>query len=366
MSLPVEDTEVLVAGGGAAGLTAAARLALHGRRVTVVSSAVPATALSSGRVLLDGSDAAQEWASFFLPQFRRLGAYYQYAARPVTALTNGGTALRQSVHSPLFDWTVEDGEVAVVGLIGRGDLDPDLACRELARSRRVRARPYWLSPSVRLEDDREGFLGEVGEALRDDLAEGAVVLPPLPSEEPYGLLAELRKRSGKRVLEPATPLSWPGRRFHRLVEATAVRLGVRVLRDRRVVAVRTEGGRAVEATLSSGGRVQTARFHALVAATGGLASGGLTVEGAEVVDPLGLLRVAAAPGKGIASPRLRAALSSGAVTRRGRAVTVQGDVLANVVVAGSLCQGLSYPLGKGLGDVLVHAWKAARTVEEVL
>ena len=56
MSLPDVDTDVLVAGGGAAGLTVAARLALNGRSVTVASSATPATALSTGRVLLDHGD----------------------------------------------------------------------------------------------------------------------------------------------------------------------------------------------------------------------------------------------------------------------------------------------------------------------
>jgi len=365
MTLPAVEAEVLVVGGGIAGLTAAARLALYGRQVAVASSAVSATALSTGRLMLGDEPEAQEWGAFFLPQFRRLGAYYQSAGRPVTAFTNLGTPLKQSVVSPLFDWTAEDREVAVVGLAGRGDLDPDLACRELARSRRVRARPYWVSPSARLEDDRDAFLEELGTALKD-LGEDAVVLPPLPSKEPYGLLADLRKRTGKRVLEPATPLSWPGRRLQALLEGTAAKLGVRMLSDRRLLSLHIEGRRAVKAILSSGARTQTARFSALVLATGALASGGLAVRGTEVIDPLGVLRVSAAPASGVASPALRAALSAGAVARRGRAVSATGETLANVVVAGSLHRGLSYPLGKGLGDVAVHAWKAARAVEEVL
>jgi anaerobic glycerol-3-phosphate dehydrogenase len=207
---------------------------------------------------------------------------------------------------------------------------------------------------------------ELGTTLGNDLAEPTIVLPPLPSRTPYGLLAELGKRSGKRIAEPAVPLSWPGRRFQSLLEDTAGRLGVRVLKDRRVVSLRTEGRAAVGATLYSGPREQEARFGALVLATGGVASGGLAVEGTEIVDPLGLFRVGPAPGKGVASPRLLSALSAGVVTRRGRALTRQGDVLRNVVVAGSLGRGVSYPLGRGLGDVLVHAWKAARTVEEAL
>jgi len=226
MSLPALEADVLIAGGGAAGLTAAARLALRGRSVIVASSATPSTALSTGRVLLDHNDpAAEEWASFFLAQFRRQGAYYVMSKRPVKAVTNLGTIALQSLTSPLFDWTTADKDVAAVGLVGNGDLDPDLASLELARSHRRRPRPYWFSPSCSPEMDRDRFVEELGSSLRDDLAEQTIVLPPLPQRSPYSLLAELRKRSGKRIVEPAAPLSWPGRRFQSLMEGTSSRLG---------------------------------------------------------------------------------------------------------------------------------------------
>lgn len=367
MSLPDVDTDVLVAGGGAAGLTVAARLALNGRSVTVASSATPATALSTGRVLLDhGDPEAEEWASFFLAQFRRLGAYYVMSERPTVAMTNLGTGLRQSLTSPLFDWTAKDRDVAVVGLFGNGDLDPDLVGREMGRSRRPRPRAYWFSPSTSPELDPERFAEELGEALMNDVAEGTVVLPPLPSETPYGLLAELRKRSGRRVVEAATPLSWPGRRLQSLLEGTAERLGVRILRDRRLLSIDVSGREAGGALLSSGARDQRVAFNGLVLATGNVISGGLSISGREVVDPLGMFKVSPSRSSGVGSRPLRTALSSGLVTRRGRMVTKQGASLRNVTAVGSLLSGISYPLGRGLGDVIMQAWKAAPTVEEYL
>ena len=367
MSLPDVDADVLVAGGGAAGLTAATRLALDGRSVTVISSATPATALSTGRMLLDPEQLeAVEWVSFFLAQFRRQGAYYVMSKRPVNALTNFGTAMKQSLTSPLFDWTTRDRDVAVVGLVGNGDLDPDLVSREIGRSHRVRPRPYWFSPSFSPELDRDRFAEELGSVLMNDVAESTIVLPPLPQRSPYDLLAELRKRSGKRIVEAATPLSWPGRRFQALMEGTAARLGVTVLKDRRLMSLDIDGREAAGALLSSGGRTQKARFNALVLATGGVPSGGLDVEGRNVIDSLRLFKTSSAPSPGVASHRLRSALSTGIATRKGKAVTLQGGSLRNVVVAGSLARGMSYPLGRGLGDVVVHAWKAALAVEEVL
>lgn len=366
MTLPVEETEVLVVGGGCAGLTVASRLALRGHGVTVVSCATPATALSTGQILLDVNDrSAEEWASFFMAQFRRQGAYYELSRTPIIGFTNLGTTAPRSISSPLFDWTAQDKNVAVVGIVGNDDFYPDLVCHELYRTHRAKAKPYWLTPSASPELDSEGFIEEVGDALMD-LPESIAVLPPLPSRTPYGLLAELRKRTGRRVVEPATPLSWPGRRFQRLMENTAAMMGVRILKDRRMVALRIEKGRAVEATLSSGARAQEVRFNTLVLATGGLISGGLAVKGTEVVDPLGLFQVETAPGNGIASPSLRSALSAGLSTHHGRPITRQGEELTNVVVAGSIHCGLSHPLGQGLGAVLVHAWKAAQRAEEVL
>lgn len=367
MSLPAVDAEVLVAGGGAAGLTAAARLALDGRSVAVVTSATPATALSTGRMLIDpDGPGVAEWASFFLAQFRRQGAHYVMSKRPVNALTNYGTPMVQSLTSPLFDWTRRDRDVAVVGMIGNGDLDPDMVSREIGRSHRAMPRPYWFSPSFSPELDRDLFSEELGSVLKDDVAESTIVLPPLPFRSPYDLLAELRKRSGKRIVEAATPLSWPGRRLQALLEGTAARLGVQILRDRRLASIEVEGREATGALLSSGGREQQARFNALVLATGGIASGGLIIDGREVVDSWGMFRTAAAPLSGVASPHLRNALSYGIATRKGRAVTLQGGSLRNVVVAGSLAKGMSYPLGHGLGDVVIHAWNAALTVEEML
>ena len=125
-------------------------------------------------------------------------------------------------------------------------------------------------------------------------------------------------------------------------------------------------GEASAAQLSSGGRSQRVDFNALVLATGNVTSGGLAVEGRDIVDPLGIFQVASSPASGIASRHLLSALSSGMVTRDGKAVTRQGSTLRNVIPVGSLVRGMSYPLGRGLGDVVLQAWKAALVAEDAL
>ena len=367
MSPPVVDVDIFIAGGGAAGLTLASRMALNGYRVAVASSSIAATAISTGRVLFNHDDpAVAEWASLFLTRFRSRESNYDLLERPTVAMTNIGTPLKQSLTNSSFDWTLEDRDVAVVGVIGNNDLDSNLTCLELRRSLGICARPLWISPFPYPTAANNHFVGELADILKDNISENTIVLPPISSDPTYALLTKLQNLSGKRVVEAATPLSLPGLRFQLLLEDVAEEVGVRLLKDRRLISIKIHGKEANEAVLSSGMRTIIVKFSALVLATGNLASGGLAVNGRGVIDPLNIFRVSSTQASGIHSSTLRNALSSGLDTCKGRAITKQGVVIRNVIPIGSLLKGVSYPLGYGLGEVMLEAWKSAPIVEDAL
>lgn len=357
MSLPELDTDVLVAGGGAAGLVTATRLALQGRRVAVLDCGISATALSSGRVLFPdaGSD---ELVRCLLPMIRRRWGDATVLPEPVKVTTNAGTVARQSLVTSSHDW-LDGQKAAVLGIVGNPDLEPELVCATL-RERGIQA---CVSCWTAVEGDPEAALIEV----LPDLGEETVVLPPLfPGLDYARTLDRIEASTGKRLVEPLTPLSLPGKRFQALLEGLAAEAGAVLLPRRTVTAVETSGGEAVAATIASGRRTQKARFSALVLATGNTVSGGLAVVGERVEEPLGLLALSAGRGNGPASPRLAEAAATGARTRAGRGIGPDGRPYRNLFVTGSLVSGMSYPLGKGLGHVMTNAWEVAGRVEEVL
>ncbi|MBI0583666.1 MAG: FAD-binding protein [Methanomassiliicoccus sp.] len=367
--------DVLVIGHGAAGCMAGAELAGRGLDVTVVGRGTPATALSGGRISLEGVERRRQVADRLRAMGRDHGLFASGEGR-ATALTDRGSIAYQDLTSA-HDWlAITEVRTAVVGLRGNPDLDPDLACRSLShRLPSLACRPLWADPGVpasvnagrrTLSEDARAAIDALA-GLLSDVPEDLVVLPPLF----HGLLSdhalsELERSSGRKVREPNTPLSAPGRRLQECLEEGAARAGCRMLAGREVRSLRFNGGQAVSAALASGMREASMSFRAVVLAPGGLVGGGLAVRGCEVVDPLGLFSMARSSGRGLSSPELTAALETGIAERDDRAVLLDGTRAGNVFVAGSARPGMSFPLGRGLGHVMSSALEAAELVREVL
>jgi anaerobic glycerol-3-phosphate dehydrogenase len=368
--------DVLVVGRGAAGCIASLRLAEAGAAVTLVGRETTATGLSTGRIDLRGT----ENEPFLSELLRRLGVghgLYQVPTGPKEAITNCGTFAHQSLSS-VHDWCGPfEGKVAVMGLNGHPDLDPVLVRSALESSGRgLECNSYWadLGLPCRISAGKGPGLGEEAAAAVDllsdalvDLSEDQVVLPPLFAGPNYAqALSALERSVGRRVLEPMTPLSVPGGRLQACLEEAATAAGCSLWKEREMRGLTVEGSVATAAMLRSGLREIVVRPKAVVLATGNLAAGGLVAEGQAVLDPLGQFALEHAEGRRLASIPLTRSLSIGVGNVKGRAVLLDGTVTDNIVVAGSAAPGLSYPLGRGLGQVIADAWAKAEQVLEAL
>jgi anaerobic glycerol-3-phosphate dehydrogenase len=376
MNGDVRSCDVLVVGRGAAGCIAAIRLAEAGARVILIGRETTATALSTGRIDLTGTENEASLSS----TLRTLGVghgLYQAPPGPMEAITNGGTIARQSLRST-HDWCGPlEGSTAVVGLKGDPDLDPILVCSALKRAApHRRFNPYRVDRALpcSIPSGKGADLGEEARAAVDlltgvlvGLGEDRVVLPPLFAGPNYErALSSLERASGRKVVEPMTPLSNPGGRLQACLEKGATTAGCTLWKERALMGLEVRGSTAAQVVLRSGLREVTVRPRAVVLATGNLAGGGLTVDRREVIDPLGLFALEPAPGRELASLPLTRALSLGIRNVEGKVVLLDGTLLDNVVVTGSAVPGLSYPLGKGLGQVMADAWTRAEMVLEVL
>lgn len=359
-----EECDVLVAGHGAAGLIAAARLASSGLNVSVAGCGTTATALSTGRMLFSESELerADGPIEFLREHGAPWGLFRDVGQRQ--AWTNMGTVSAQSLSSE-HDWLLEGADVAALGLVGCSDLDPDLL-RSSAARRGAKAVPYWTDPGQWRSLSSEELVDALSATLKD-ISQGTVVLPPLFQGRDWGKeLALLERKSGRNVREAMTPLSSPGQRLQSCLEEAAVRCGAALLKDRRLADVEIRGRDAVSATVVSGIREARLELKALVLACGNLIAGGLAVDGTMIREPVAALSTRESRGKGPRSLPLRSALANGVEARGGRAVTSEGKRSGNILVAGSMLPGMSYPLGKGLGSVILNAWEVAEAAREAL
>ena len=357
--------DVLVAGHGAAGCVAGARLASFGLKVTVLGCGTSATALSTGRIFFPGEVEAVQAPMGFLREHGAPWGLFQGPVRLREARTNLGTISAQTLSSG-HEWTVGDDEVAALGLVGNSDLEPDLLRASASRSPRpAEVVPYWTDPRP-WPRDRGGIIDALSTVL-SDLSQENVVVPPLfPEQDWHTALDQIERRSGRKVCEATTPLSFPGQRLQSCLEEAAVRCGCTLLKDRQLVDVDLNGREAVSATVMSGIREVRMEFRVLILACGNLIAGGLATDGSMVREPLLALSIKESRAKRPRSLPLRNALSAGVETRGGKAVTTEGRRTSNIFVAGSMISGMSYPLGKGLGPVMSSAWKTAELAREAL
>jgi anaerobic glycerol-3-phosphate dehydrogenase len=373
----VRTCDVLVVGRGAAGCVAASRLAAVGAKVLLIGRESSATSLSTGRLDLRGVGNEDALSGMMMKLGARFGMY-QASPGPRNIVSNCGTIGCQTLSSE-HDWTAGPGDrrTAVVGLKGNPDLDPALVCSALKRtSPDIDCRPYRAGlelPSAinagsgtTLTEEANAAVERIARFL-EDLDEDEAVLPPLFTGANHGRAwSSLERSSGLTVREAMTPLSNPGRRLQACLEEAAVRAGCTLWRERELVGLETDGHDVVGAVIRSGLRTISVRPRALLLATGNLVSGGLAVQGDEVIDPLGLFAVAGADTARISSPALGRCLSTGIRNEGGRAVLVDGTITGNIWVAGSAVPGCSYPLGRGLGPVLADAWAKSELVKEAL
>ncbi|MDQ3992999.1 MAG: glycerol-3-phosphate dehydrogenase subunit GlpB [Actinomycetota bacterium] len=325
--------DAVVVGIGVAGLTAALRLAEHGRCVLVVAKGVASTHLAPGRLDIlgyatDGQRIERPAAALgaFLAErpdhpYARVGArtlresaewfrarlgYVGSADENLLLPTAVGAAKPTAVVPPnaVGGDVRTGGRFLIVGLQGLKDFFPALCAANLQRAAPVRARAVELHPPLggehdvnglgfagRFEDER--FREAVVRELRITFAPGERVGFPavLGLREAEGVWRELEERLRTRVFEiPTLPPSVPGIRMFESLRSALRAAGARIVVGDAVIRARTSGRRVDAVVAEAAGRTVEYSGESFVLATGGFASGGLELgpDGAARETVLGL------------------------------------------------------------------------------
>ncbi|MFZ5631717.1 MAG: FAD-dependent oxidoreductase [Bacillota bacterium] len=395
--------DVLVIGGGMAGLAAAADLSRRGRRVLVVRKGYGATALSSGAIDFScGIPAPPEAES------AALLSMLSGAGLPVEIKKEGGFTLCDQTGrvrtAACAQFTMARADlgglagkrVTLVGILGYGGFNTGFLSRVL--SERCGA-----ASIEKIEADLPGghgkqeitgpeaahLLQHPGSAalLAKNISErtGAaggdlLVFPPVLgiSGMPQ-IVADLEARTGRQVAElPAAVPSLPGLRLQEAMERACRQPGVQIQKGE-VIGLEGDNGTLLGARAAGGGRIYTLSCKAVIMAGGKFIGGGLKSVNRTLLEPLlnlplylGSERVDGIPLQrllrdGVAGPQ--PAFAAGiAVDQSMRPLDITGrPARVNLFAAGSIIGSLPGARGlPGLGDAFLSGIRAAAAVDRYL
>ena len=375
--------DVLVIGGGAAGVAAALAGTVRGRSVALVRAAPGATALTAGG-----------WRGPMPAALRRAleaaGLPHEPPAGPLPH--PHGDLRRYDLAAPAQAAAVVEEGALVCGILGLPGFRAPALARLWGDAARVTLAaatldagplrpPAGWSPvalAAALEREPGPLADALARAVRETGATRAILPPVLGLERGGEVRAALAAAAGVPVGEMlGIPPSVPGWRLDRALLAVAEAHGVEVLAGR-AGAPEVEGGRvtAVQVRADDGAELRVAA-RAIVLAAGKFAGGGIVADGRlrepalgcpvwvehlgavfEAPDPLALTR----PERDAAQPLLGAGVRDDG---SGRPVDRRGDVVYhNVRVAGSIRAGIE-TARLGLGDAAADGWAMGEAAAEL-
>ncbi|MDH7508279.1 MAG: FAD-dependent monooxygenase [Methanomassiliicoccales archaeon] len=419
------ETDVLIVGHGAAGLFSGAILSSLGKRVMIVGEGATSTSLSTGNIIflrdLDGNIGEHrftettiseellshvandhldvdsinaemlEMTSFLLPRLNSCGlAFDGSIGKKQVLLTNAGfpysCTFAQLFASKGNLERMSERDVALLGLLGYKDFDPDLAAIVMSKTMDVsNVSAYWTDIST-FQNQYEIHASEVAHLACDNtfgeqLAEAIknidcdmIGIPPIFPLPGYQLrMMQLEKETGREIFEVVTPLSIPGSRLHEALRVIARKEGCLISEGLKVSNLHIAGRRAESAILKSRFIETKVRFNCIMVCTGGLLGGGLIAKGKAIADPFGIFQVEKMPNSyrintGRASQSLVQTIAQYGLKTDSlmHLYLKNGGRLENVLGAGSVLEGCSFPAGLGLGGILLTAWLSAKSAMEVL
>jgi glycerol-3-phosphate dehydrogenase subunit B len=413
--------DALVIGAGLAGLSAATRLAEAGARVMLIAKGVGATHLAPATIdvlgygadgrrverpgealgaldgahpyaRLGGADAVRRAIDWFASRFEGgpLGAYGYRGSldRNVLLPTTVGAAKP----SALVPATMAAGDLGagdpmlVVGFHVLRDFHAAYLADNVTRAgaparavvldRRFDGRPEGNSLGLARALERPEVRAEVAAEVAGALDGAARVGFPagLGLDDPHGVWSDLEQRLGRPVFEiPTLPPSVPGMRVFRTLRDRLRGHGGRIVLNSTAVGATVDGDRVTSVRATAAGREIAYRARWIVLATGGVATGGITLDSRWQARETALgLPVHGAPAAG--EPRFGPdyfgehpfARVGVAVDEGLRPVGEDGDrVCANVLVAGATLAG-AQPWREKSGDglSLASGHRAAELIME--
>jgi glycerol-3-phosphate dehydrogenase subunit B len=325
MTEPSLSYDVVVIGGGVAGLTAGARLAEAGARVCVVAKGIGSTHLAPGTVDVLGYDPGRvEEPADALTRFVAAHPEHPYALLGVDAIAAGlewfaaciergpqpgyhytgglernhllPTAVGALRPSALVPETMAAGDareaspVCAVGVRVLRDFHASLCAGNL-REAGVDARGIELDLDLGRSEanalalaqrmDEPGFRAAFAARLVPRLrAEERVGLPAIVGlRDPHGALTDLEGRLGRAVFEiPTLPPSAPGMRVYNALVAALRAARGRFILGAEVVGAERDGGRIAVLRAHTSGHDTMFRARWVVLAAGGFASGAIRLD----------------------------------------------------------------------------------------
>jgi len=415
----MRENDVIVIGGGLAGLTAAAVAAKRGKKVMLLSlgagtltigggiidvigyvdSQMPVATPSAGILQVApehpykivGRPAIEESIQFFKDMCEQEGYPYMGKLDEMQWIPTAAGTLKPTCLIPKTMNTAQlqqADQVVILGFNALKDFYPNLIAKNLKNTPGYSNKNYqvvMIDPDLgdgrdvtaldvaRWLDTEEGLQQGI-QKMRKVIKPGdVVIIPPVLGTRPnYHVAKSLEQALGCTFVEAASmPPSITGLRLRTMMLSYVKKLGVRIVEQAVVSRSIVEDGKCTAVVTAGIDRERTYYAKSFVLANGGFYGGGLIAEPEAVIEPIFNLPVNAPADHELwANPSLFSnepqpfAKIGLTVDEKMRSLDGSGKVvLSNVFVAGRNLQGYDFCFEKsGNGVALASAYQAAMSV----